>query len=164
MTDTGAQKDTGRALARGINREFGAGLFLLAIAAAGYFAAGGLRLSLPSGVGPGLMPVATALIVGAFGILLMAQGLTSLGDRLDSWSIRGLFFLLGAVVFFGATIRTCGLSVAGPVAIVFGALADKDTRFKEIIPFALVLTAGCIVLFKVLLRQPIPIAPFLLGY
>lgn len=156
--------ERGARQARGFNQDAGAGLFLIALAAIGALAATPLRLTLPSGLGPGMMPMATALILGAFGLLLLIQGLTSLGDRLEAWSLRGMFFLLGAVVLFGALVRPLGLAVAGPVAIIFASLADKETRFREIIPFALLLTGFCIVLFKYMLRQPIPLAPFWLGY
>lgn len=149
---------------RGFNQDVGAGLFLIGIAAIGALAASPLRLTLPSGLGPGMMPMATAAILGAFGLLLVVQGLTNLGERLETWSLRGIIFLFGGVLLFGATVRTLGLVVAGPLAILVSALADRDTRWTEIIPFALILTTFCVVLFKYMLRQPIPLAPFWLGY
>ena len=149
---------------RGFNQETGAGLFLIAVAVIGVLASSGLRLTLPSGVGPGLMPRATSLILGGFGLLFVIQGLTTLGPRLEAWSLRGMYFLLGAVAVFSASVRPLGLAVAGPLALIIAALADPDTKIREILPFAIVLTAVCIVLFKYLLRQPIPLAPFLLGY
>ncbi len=161
--DNGAQERGARPV-RGLNQEAGAGLFLIALAAIGALAASPLRLTLPSGLGPGMMPMATALILGAFGLLLLIHGMTSLGHRLEAWSLRGMFFLFGAVVLFGALVRPLGLAVAGPVAIIFAALADRETRVREIVPFALLLTGFCIVLFKYMLRQPIPLAPLWLGY
>lgn len=163
---------------RGLNRELGAGLLLLALGLVGFLGSYSLKFTLASGVGPGLMPRVTALIVAAFGLLLVVQAFTTAGERLESWSLRGIVFLLGAVVAFAVTIRgfsiplpgltlTCpalGLVVAGPLALITAALADRETRLVEIIPYALILTAACIVLFKYVLRQPIPIAPFLLGY
>ncbi len=149
---------------RGFNQDAGAGLFLIVIAIVGVFASSGLRMTLPSGVGPGLMPRATSMILGGFGLLFFMQGLTTLGPRLEAWSLRGILFLLGAVAVFAASVRPLGLAVAGPLALVIAAMADAETRLREIVPFAIGLTAVCIVLFKYLLRQPIPLAPFLLGY
>ena len=160
--DTGTP--AGPPMTRGFNQDVGAGLFLIAVAVIGVLASSSLRLTLPSGVGPGLMPRATSLILGGFGVLFVIQGLTTLGPRLEAWSLRGMVFLLGAVTVFAATVRPLGLAVAGPLALIIAALADRETRFVEIVPFAIVLTAACIVLFKYLLRQPIPLAPFLLGY
>ena len=65
---------------------------------------------------------------------------------------------------FSASVRPLGLAIAGPLALILAAMADPETRLKEIIPFSIVLTAVCILLFKYMLRQPIPLAPFLLGY
>lgn len=149
---------------RGLNQDFGAGVFLILLAAIAYLAAADLRLTLPSGLGPGTMPKATAALIAVFGLFFVIQGLTTLGARLESWSLRGPIFLLGAVVVFGATVRTLGLAVAGPAAVLVASLADRGTRLREILPFAVLLAAGCILLFRYALRQPIPVAPFWLGY
>jgi CHASE2 domain-containing sensor protein len=73
-------------------------------------------------------------------------------------------FVLGAVMVFATTVRTFGLAVAGPLAIIISSLADRQTRPIEVLLFAIGLTAICIGLFKYLLRLPIPLAPFYLGY
>ncbi len=164
--DTGSPTDApqNQTMMRGFNQDVGAGLFLIAVAVIGVLASSSLRLTLPSGVGPGLMPRATSMILGGFGLLFVVQGLTTLGPRLEAWSLRGMVFLLGAVTMFAASVRPLGLAVAGPLALIIAALADPETKLREIVPFAIALTAICIVLFKYLLRQPIPLAPFLLGY
>lgn len=149
---------------RGFNQDVGAGGLLIALAGIAYLASQSLRFTLQSGVGPGLMPRATAVILGAFGLLLVVQGLTTLGPRLEAWSLRGMLFLFGAVALFAATVRPLGLAFAGPLAIIVAALADRSTRLREILPFALILSAASILLFKYALRQPIPLAPLVLGY
>ena len=146
------------------NREVGAGVFLLLLAAIAIFGSRNLAFGQLSGVGPGLMPRVTAMIVAGFGILLIAMGLTSGGERLEPWSLRGTLLVLGAIAAFAATIRPLGLVVAGPLAVIMAALADPSTRLKEIIPFAIILSLACIGLFKYALRLPIPLAPLLLGY
>jgi Tripartite tricarboxylate transporter TctB family len=154
---------------------FAAGVFLLAFAAIGYFGAWGLKFGQLRGIGPGLMPQVTALLLGAFGLLLIAQSFFSRGERLERWSIRGPAFVLGAVLLFAMTIRGVdlgpdinlpyfGLAVSGPLAVILSGLADKDTRWGELIIYAFVITALCIGLFKYALRLPIPLAPWLLGY
>jgi putative tricarboxylic transport membrane protein len=136
-----------------------AGVFLLALALFGYI--GGFKLSIgqASGVGPGMLPKATALLIAAFGVLLIVQSLTVIGPKLEQWSIRGLVFILGSLLVFAATVRTLGLAFAGPLAVTISAFAEKNVRLREIIIYALVLTAACIVLFKYVLRLPIPIVP-----
>jgi hypothetical protein len=163
-------------------QDFAAGLFLLAFATLAYFGAFDLKFGQLRGIGPGLMPKVTAAILGVFGLMLVLQSFTARGSRLDAWGIRGLFFVLGAVILFAFTIRgvdfgkgvnlpyfgnkfpALGLLVAGPLAVIFSSFADKSTRWGEVLLFAVVITAFCIGLFKFALRLPIPLAPWWLGY
>ena len=147
-----------------VGREFGAGVFLIAVAVVGVVGSLSLSFGQMSGIGPGLMPRITALIVGAFGIFLIAQSLLLGSTQLEPWSVRGIVLVLGGVVAFGYMIRPFGLAFAGPAAIIIAALADPATRLREIVPFAVVLTLASIGLFKFMLRLPIPLAPPLLGY
>lgn len=148
------------------SRELGAGLFLIALAAFAFIGAMGwfpggsnLKFGQLSGIGPGLMPKVTAALVGFFGLLLVVQSVTSVGDRLEGWALRGPLFVIAAVVAFALTVRPCGLLVAGPLAVIISALADKDTGPLEIAIFAIVMTTLCGLLFKDLLALPIPFDP-----
>ncbi len=155
---------TGQSARRGNARDIAAGLLLLVIAAGSY--AGALDLSFRDGVsvGPGLMPKGVALLIAAFGVLILVTGLLAPGAALERWSIRGPLFVLGAVVVFAATVRTFGLAFAGPLAVIISALGDEESKILEVLVFALVMSALCIGLFKYALRLPIPLAPLLLGY
>ncbi len=147
------------------------GLFLLGLAAIGFIGGFNLPFGRLDEIGSGFMPKAVATLVAAFGVLLVAQGLVLDGDRLERWHLRGPVFVLGAVLLFAATIRGAtlslggltlaipplGLAIAGPLCVVFASLADKETRLVEIVPFAVAITAVSILLFKYLLRLPIPV-------
>ena len=50
-----------------------------------------------------------------------------------------------------------GLIVAGPLAVMFSSLADKDTRPVEVVIFAVVMTLLCGLLFKELLQLADPV-------
>lgn len=139
--------------------DFGGGVFLVGIAALGYAGGFSLPFGQLSGIGSGLMPKTVAVLVGAFGMLLLAQGLLTSGDRLEAWAVRGPVFVLSGVLVFAATIRPWGLIVAGPLAVVISALADKDTRPLELAIVAVTLTLVCGLLFKELLSLPIPFDP-----
>lgn len=146
------------------NRETAAGIFLLVLAGIGFF--GGLNLEFGSlrSVGSGLVPRSVAILLAAFGVLTIVQGVLGQHERLEKISFRSIFFVLGAVLIFAATIRTAGMVVATPAAVLFSSLADRETRLTEIIPFTIVLTLFCVGLFKYLLSLPIPLMPPLLGY
>ena len=144
-------------------RDIAAGLFLLLIAAVGY--AGTLDLpSIWAGVGSGLMPKLVAGLIAVLGLAIMLLGMAPSADRLQSMTLRGPLFVLGAAVMFAATIRTLGLAVAGPLTWVIAAMADPDSRLVEIIFFSILMTVLCVGLFKYALRLPIPLLPFVLGY
>jgi putative tricarboxylic transport membrane protein len=145
-------------------QDFAAGLFLLAIAGVGFLGAWDLKSGTLGGLGPGLLPKAVAVLVAAFGVLLIIQAFMTEGHGLERWSVRGPLFVLGATMVFAWTIREWGLVVTGPVAVLIAACADKDVRLLEILPFAIVLTVFCTALFKFMLRLPIPLAPWYLGY
>ena len=146
---------------RGFPQDAGAGLFLVALAALGLW----LSWPLPAGtlraIGPGMLPRALCVLVGAAGVALVAGAILVPGSRLERWSLRGPVFVLGAIVLFGLTIRTLGLAVAGPLAVVVGSFASPEVKLREAALFAVVLTALCIGLFKYVLRLPIPVVAFL---
>jgi hypothetical protein len=160
--------------------DFAGGIFLIALAALGFAGGFNLPFGTLSGIGSGLMPKVVATLVGAFGVLLLLQGLVWEGDRLDRWHARGPVFVLGAVLVFATVIRgstltlggfaglpalasvkipPLGLIVAGPLAVMFSSFADKDTRPVEVVVFSLVMTLLCGLLFKELLSLPIPFDP-----
>jgi hypothetical protein len=162
MTPTPAPQDPPERLKS--PQDFAAGLFLLAVAGVGYFGAWDLKTGTLGGMGPGLLPKVVAVLVAVFGVLLTVEAFLTEGHPLQRWSWRGPVFVLGAGVVFALTIRDWGLVVAGPLAVLLAACADKGVRAVEIVVFAIVLTVFCTVLFRFLLRLPIPLAPWYLGY
>lgn len=138
------------------------GLFLLAIAIVGFAGAFDLSIGQLSEVGPGMLPKGVALLVGLFGAALLVLSVLFDGPSLERWAWRGPFFVLGAFVLFGLTINPLGLACAGPLAVIFSALADRETRPLEIAVFSVAITVICVLVFKYLLGLPIPVFPF--GY
>lgn len=149
---------------RGMPRDIAAGLFMLAVAAVALWGTSGLPMSDGGGIGPGFMPKGVAMLIAGFGVLLLAIGLA--GDRapIERLSLRAPIFVLGSIIVFAATIRTLGLAFAGPLAVTIAALADKQSRVVEVLLFAIATTVFCILLFKYILRLPVPLAPILIGY
>ena len=108
-------------------------------------------------MGPGFFPRLVAAALGVAGALLVAFALLRDGPPLRRWALRGPIFVTLAVVAFALTIRTVGLAVAGPLVVILGGAASPESRPRELVVFALVLTAACILLFRVLLTLPIPV-------
>jgi Tripartite tricarboxylate transporter TctB family len=144
--------------------ELFAGVLLLVLAAVGFFGTFKLNSGQLSSMGPGMMPKISSLGLAVFGTVLTVRSFLTEGASAQGWNWRGIVFVFGAVLVFAATIRGLGLGVAGPLSVIISALADRDTRLVEIVPFALLMTVFSALLFKWLLGLPIPILPFLLGY
>ena len=157
-----SEMPTNRPVSRGILKsplDFGGGLFLIGLAIVGFGGGFSLPFGQLSGIGSGLMPKTVAVLVAAFGVVLLLQSLLMRGDQLEAWAVRGPIFVLGGVLVFAATIRPWGLVVAGPLAVIVSALADKDSRPAELAVAAVALTLLCGLLFKELLNLPIPFDP-----
>ncbi|WP_377846366.1 tripartite tricarboxylate transporter TctB family protein [Bosea sp. UC22_33] len=154
-------------------QDLAGGLFMVLLALGAFI----FSWELPAGtlrqLGPGMLPKAFAVICGALGLMLALASLRYNGEKLSGWSWKGIFFALGGACLFGLTIRgfefgpirvpALGLLVSGPLLIFFSGLAADDRKIKELLIFAIAMSAGCILLFKYALSLPIPLAPWLLG-
>lgn len=153
-------------------QDFAGGLFLVAIGLIALIASWNLPLGTMRQMGPGMFPRSLSLITILLGVLIGLNALRYEGHALERWSYRGMWFILGGVILFGLTVRgypplgipPLGLIVSGPLVVVISGLASPETRWREIIPFGVVMTGFCILLFKFILQQPIPLAPWWLGY
>ena len=160
--------------------DFAGGLFLVGLAALGLAGGFNLPTGTLSGIGSGLMPRAVSVLVAAFGLLLVVNAFLFDGDKLEKWHLRGPVFVLGAVLVFAMLIRgstlhvggilgipvlasikvpALGLIVAGPLAVIISSFAAPDTRPKEIVVFAIVMTLLSGLMFKEILNLPIPYDP-----
>jgi hypothetical protein len=156
------------------------GLFLVVLAVIGFAGAFNLPTGTLSGIGSGLLPKTLAVLIAVFGVLLIVHAFLYEGDRLERWHLRGALFVLGGVVVFALFIRGStlifgdifgipvlatvkvpglGLIVAGPLAVIISAFADRSTRPVEIVVYAVAITLLSGLLFKELLNLPIPFDP-----
>ncbi len=148
-----------------------AGLFIIAFGLFCLWASSNLTGGRGANLGPGSFPRGLSFLLMAVGAIIVVQALTAVGPRLEAWSIRGPVFVLGAVLLFAATIRgttiggvnlipPLGLLVAGPLTLIVSSLAANERNWLQTFIFAAAMTAFCILLFKVALRLPIPVAPW----
>lgn len=138
-------------------QDLAAGLSLVALAGLALWAGADLDAGRLRAMGPGLMPRAVAVLVGLTGLLLVALAFLHAGEPLRRWAWRGPLFLTLGVVGFALTIRPVGLALAGPLVAMVGGAASPESRPRELLVFAVAITAFCILLFRVLLRLPIPV-------
>ncbi|WHQ71404.1 tripartite tricarboxylate transporter TctB family protein [Methylorubrum extorquens] len=168
MSDRSSGAGLGHALSR-VPQNVAAGLGLVLLGMSGVWAAGDLSRGTLGAMGPGMLPHWVAIGVAACGVLLAATGFVRGGAGLQAFGLRGPIVVVLAILAFAATIRPTalgpittpgfGLIVAGPLAVILAGYASPEARFRELVILALLLTAGCMLLFGDLLNLPIPLFP-----
>jgi len=140
------------------NKDFWAGLFLIAVGAAAIIiSARNYAFGTALRMGPGYFPSVLGGLLILFGLYTLATGLRS-GEKLEgSWSLRALVILPLALVLFGVLIDRAGFIPAMLVLIFGSALAGTEFRPVEMILFSVFLTALCTVVFVWALGLPYPL-------
>lgn len=168
MSDRSSGAEAVRAHSR-IPQNVVAGLGLVLLGVFGVWATGDLPRGTLGAMGPGMLPHWVAIGVAASGVVLAVTGLVRGGEGLQTVGLRGPVVVVLAILAFAATIRPAtlgpittpglGLIVAGPLAVILAGYASPEARFRELLILALLLTAGCMLLFGDLLNLPIPLFP-----
>jgi putative tricarboxylic transport membrane protein len=143
------------------------GVAVAALAALAIVSARALDVGSLGEIGPGMFPMALAsllLMLGFIVAITSSRTVDEDGPGFTVQSARGLVAILGAVIFFGLTIRPLGLALATPIAIMISGFADSETRWIDLAIFAIGLTVFCLALFRFALGLPIPFAPWAIGY
>ena len=156
-TDLDARAEPAR---RGLIRgpqNFVSGVALVALALFAIYLVKDLPQGTLRAMGPAMLPRWLAIGVGLCGAALAVIGLLRDGEGLEKWQFRGPIFVAIGIVAFAITIRLFGLVVAGPLALIIGGFGTDETRPKELVIFAIIMTAFCIGLFRYALNQPMPI-------
>jgi hypothetical protein len=157
-----------------LNGQTVGGMLVAAIAVVALISASALGFGSLAEIGPGLFPVALAVLLLVLSLILVSIGVLS-GSGEDRQvpgpeALRSLVAILAALVAFSLTIKGSGfipaLGVTGatPLAILIAGVASRETRWLDLVVFAVVLTTFCAVLFRFLLGLPLPLAPWVLGY
>jgi putative tricarboxylic transport membrane protein len=133
------------------------GACLLALAGLALWSGRELDAGTLRALGPGMLPRAVALGIGLAGLAIAASAFLRPGSPLGRWPLRGPIAVTLAVIGFALTIRTFGLAVAGPLVMIVGGAGSPESRPRELVVYALVMTALAIGLFRYLLSLPIPV-------
>lgn len=130
------------------------GVVVIAAMAAAAFAFGALIPDAPQGWPPAAFAFCLMYLALMVALVILA---TRRSTFLDRSGLRGPVFVIGGILAFALTVRSAGLLVAGPLLAVISGAAAADTRFGELIVFAIGMTAVSIALFRYLLQLPMPI-------
>jgi hypothetical protein len=115
-----------------------------------------LRIGTPSEMGPGWFPLALGVVLVVLGLMVAGEGfLASEARRIGRPPWRAALLIVGALLFFGLTVRGLGLLPALFGAVLLGALAARQRRTLVVVAIAVGLTALSILIFVVALRLPL---------
>lgn len=136
------------------------GAFLVLVAAGTFAATWNLPIGTAAEMGPGYFPWAIALILLAFGLFFTVKGLTRSHAGIEPMQWRPITLIGIAVALFALVVEGLGLGLASLATIIVAAWASRESRFFEVIVFALFMSAAAILLFIKVLALPVPLWPW----
>jgi hypothetical protein len=139
------------------NKDFWAGLMLIAVGAAAMYFARNYAFGDSLRMGPGYFPMVLGGILIAFGLYILGAGLYRGEKLVGSWSLRALIVLPLSLVLFGYLVDRAGF-VPAMVVLVFGsAMGGSEFRFVEVLLFTIFMTALGVAIFIWGLGLPYPL-------
>jgi putative tricarboxylic transport membrane protein len=139
------------------NKDVWGGLMLIAIGAAAMFIARDYPFGTALRMGPGYFPIVLGGLLIAFGLVILACGLRRGESIGGSWSLRALVILPLSLLLFGLLMEHAGFVPAMLVLILVSATASTEFKFREVVLFALGLTALSVAVFVWGLGLPYPL-------
>ncbi|WFU69649.1 tripartite tricarboxylate transporter TctB family protein [Bradyrhizobium sp. CB2312] len=146
-------------------RAFASGALFLAIAIFFFVVA----LQYPAGtaakMGPGYFPRMLAIGLAAIGLVVMLGAIKPGASReaLRQWDLKGLAWITGSVVLFGALLFPLGLVGALFALIMVSSRASPEFTWTGALTNAAVLIALCLAVFVYGLGLQLPVWPSLLN-
>ena len=139
------------------NRDFWAGVMLIATGAASVIIARDYNFGTSLRMGPGYFPSVLGGALVLFGLYLVVAGLRR-NDKIEgNWPFRALIVLPLSLVLFGVLMEHAGFIPALIVLIFGSAAAGTEFKLVEVLLLAIGLTAFCVALFIWGLGLPYPL-------
>ncbi|MGY8635198.1 tripartite tricarboxylate transporter TctB family protein [Bradyrhizobium sp. 14AA] len=146
-------------------RAFASGTLFLAFAIFFFVTA----LQYPAGtaakMGPGYFPRLLAIVLAVIGVAVILSAVRPSAGReaLRNWDIKGLAWITGSVILFGALLFPLGLVGALFVLIMVSSRASHEFTWIGALTNAAVLIALCLAVFVYGLGLPLPVWPSLVN-
>lgn len=146
-------------------RAFASGALFLAFAVFFFVTA----LQYPAGtaakMGPGYFPRALAIALAAIGLVVILSAVKPAAEAqaLRQWDLKGLAWITGSVILFGALLFPLGLVGALFVLVMVSSKASPEFTWTGALANAGVLIVLCLAVFVYGLGLPLPVWPSLLN-
>jgi len=135
------------------------GLFLLAVAAVGYWLIADLRIGTAQRMGPGYLPRLMCAILAFLGALIVVRAFLVRGSEREAWAWKPLALVSGAIGIFAIGIERIGLVASVAALVVVASVAAPDKRVWEVALLAVVLAAFSTFVFVNMLGLTMPVWP-----
>lgn len=110
-------------------------------------------------MGPGYFPAVLGGLLIVLGLIVLLKALANEGPTVARFHFKPLILIAGSVVAYGYLIKPGGLAVATAAAVIIGAMAGSEFKWKEVIVVALVLVLFSWLVFVKALTLPFPMCP-----
>ena len=146
-------------------RAFASGALFLAFAIFFFVTA----LQYPAGtaakMGPGYFPRLLAIVLAVIGLVVIVSAVKPAAEAqaLRQWDLKGLAWITGSVVLFGALLFPLGLVGALFVLIMVSSKASPEFTWTGALANAVVLIALCLAVFVYGLGLQLPVWPSFLN-
>ncbi len=114
------------------NKDFLAGLLLLAIGAIGFYMALDFPFGTARRMGPGYFPRVLSAILMLFGIYVLIRGLMTKERVKGVWGWRPLAFITASLIVYGWLMDRAGFVPALVAMFYVSALAGHEFKVKEV--------------------------------
>jgi hypothetical protein len=137
------------------------GAFLCIVAGITLLATRQLKFGTLTDMGAGFMPRVLAIALLGFGLYFLACGVVrKAAAGIGPIDVRPLLGVGLSVAVFALTAARFGLAVGCVLTILVAGVASKETRWRELVIFSLVMSAAAILLFVKGLSLPVPVWPW----
>lgn len=135
------------------------GLIFIAVGLAFGYAALGYTIGTALRMGPGYFPLILSGIIIVLGLVILVQSIIDGPDEIHLGKVpwAGMALIIGALVFFGLTVRGLGLLPSLFFTVTATSLASKRTGFIGGIVISALITLLCLVIFVWALGLPLPV-------
>jgi hypothetical protein len=146
-------------------KDFWTGVMCMGFALAAVVLGRRYPVGTPAAMGPGMFPLILGSCLGVLGLVcsLRAMRPGKAVARIEPIQPRPVLLVLGSIVAYGVTLPKLGLVVASMLLVIISRLAVPGIRWLEVTIFGAILTLGCVLVFVVGLKMPVPIWPVFLG-
>jgi putative tricarboxylic transport membrane protein len=132
---------------------------LIVISLFAFWLVADLRVGTAMRMGPGYMPRMLCWILLGLGAVIALRSVVVHGPRLETWALRPIVCVLGAIGLFAFVVDRGGLMLAIVGLFLLASLGDREARWREAVVLAIVVAGVCAILFVKLLGLPFPIWP-----